>query len=79
MLLSIILGMFAAWNMYLISIGETFIDYLAGFHTLISLFKINFVLDLISDNFIIIFKHKMALKKYCGMWSMQGYEKIENS
>nr|CRZ24594.1 BMA-DHHC-9 [Brugia malayi] len=27
-LLSIILGMFAAWNMYLISIGETFIDYL---------------------------------------------------
>ncbi|VDO37149.1 unnamed protein product [Onchocerca flexuosa] len=29
-LLFIILGMFAAWNMYLISIGETFVDYLAG-------------------------------------------------
>uniref|UniRef100_A0A915Q1F7 Palmitoyltransferase n=1 Tax=Setaria digitata TaxID=48799 RepID=A0A915Q1F7_9BILA len=27
-LLVIILGMFAAWNMYLISIGETFVDYL---------------------------------------------------
>ncbi|VDK50891.1 unnamed protein product [Gongylonema pulchrum] len=27
-LLFIILGLFAAWNMYLISIGETFVDYL---------------------------------------------------